>query len=165
MIPDINKILYASDLGESSRPAFTLAAKEAFKHNAEITFLNVLEPLSETTAALLGSTLSPASIKEMRAQAKTRVKTLMDKHINQFYTEELVGREGLQHEPVFRVEEGPAAETILQVADELNADLIVMGTRTRKHTALGRLFVGSTAQSVLQHCDRPLLIVPLNEDD
>lgn len=163
MIPDISKILYASDLGESSRPAFTLAAKEAFKHNAQITFLNVLEPVSETTAALLGGPLGFDALSDMRTQGIDKLKSLMNRRFQKFCTEELMGREALQHVPVFRVEEGPAAETIIQIANELDVDLIVMGTRTRTHSTLGRFFVGSTAQSVLQLCDRPMLIVPLKD--
>jgi len=161
MIPEINTILYASDLGESARPAFVLAAKEAFKHNAQITFLNVVEPASDATEALLDGYMSHGSVQEMRQGGMSKLKALMESRIEQFYDEELQNRLPLQHRPLARIEEGPAAETIIQVADELNVDLIVMGTRTRTHSALGRFFVGSTAQSVLQLCDRPMLIVPL----
>ena len=163
MIPDISKILYASDLGDSSRPAFVIAVQEALKHNAQIIFLNVVEPVNETTAALLGGALGSQALIDMRAEGIGKLKSLMNKRFQQFCTEELQGREALQHGPVFRVEEGPAAETIIQIAAELDVDLIVMGTRTRTHSTLGRFFVGSTAQSVLQLCDRPMLIVPLKD--
>jgi len=161
MIPQINNILYASDLGESARPAFTLAAKEAFKHEAQLTFLNVVEPASGATEALLDGYLGDVDLQSMRADGIAKIRELMEQRIGQFYDEELQNRLPLKFYPQARVEEGPAAETIIQVAEEMNADLIVMGTRTRTHSALGRFFVGSTAQSVLQLCDRPMMIVPL----
>lgn len=161
MIPEIKNILYASDLGASSRPAFLMAAKEAFKHEARITFLNVVEPASDATEALLESYMKEGSVQEMRQQGIQKLKMLMDTRIQQFCDEELEGRMPLKYRPVSRIEEGTAAEAVIQVANEIDADLIVMGTRTRSHSALGRFFVGSTAQSVLQLCDRPILIVPL----
>ncbi|MDA0172563.1 universal stress protein [Solirubrobacter taibaiensis] len=44
------------------------------------------------------------------------------------------------------------------VADELDADVIVCGTRGAG--AMGRALLGSTATSLLHHAGRPLLVVP-----
>ncbi len=55
------------------------------------------------------------------------------------------------------VREGDAKQTVLQVADEVNADLIVMGSR-----GLGRLqsiLSNSTSQYVFQLSTRPMLLV------
>ena len=57
------------------------------------------------------------------------------------------------HEPT-----GTVAEEILNEADELNADLIVMGTHG--HGAMYNLLVGSAAKAVLKHSSRPVLLVP-----
>ena len=46
---------------------------------------------------------------------------------------------------------------ILQMARELGADLIVMGTQGR--TGLDRLILGSTAESVLARADCPVMVV------
>ena len=57
------------------------------------------------------------------------------------------------HEPT-----GAVAEEILNQADVLNADLIVMGTHG--HGAMYTLLVGSVTKGVLKHTVRPVLLVP-----
>jgi nucleotide-binding universal stress UspA family protein len=57
------------------------------------------------------------------------------------------------HEPT-----GAVAEEILDQADRLNADLIVMGTHG--HGAMYNLLVGSATKGVLKHSTRPVLLVP-----
>lgn len=164
MIPEIDTILYASDLGESSRSAFLMAAKEAYRHNARLVFLNIVEPANSTTETMLDGFMEEGAVEQMRAQGIEKIKYLMQSRLDAFNQKDLKDKIPLQHEPITRVEEGPAAETIIKVADEIKADMIIMGTRTRTHSALGRFFVGSTAQSVMQLTNRPVLIVPLPED-
>jgi nucleotide-binding universal stress UspA family protein len=53
---------------------------------------------------------------------------------------------------------GAVAEEILNQADELNADLIVMGTHG--HGAMYNLLVGSATKAVLKHTTCPVLLVP-----
>jgi nucleotide-binding universal stress UspA family protein len=53
---------------------------------------------------------------------------------------------------------GAVAEEILNQADVLNADLIVMGTHG--HSAMYNLLVGSAAKGVLKRSRRPVLLVP-----
>lgn len=163
MIPEIKTILYASDLGEGSKPAFLMAAKEAFKHDAQIVFLNVIEPVSHATEAMLENYMADKDMKDMRQQGVAKIQELMEQRIQLFTDQYLEGRMPMQHKPVTRIESGPAAEMIIQIAEEVSADLIVMGTRTRTHTGLGRFFVGSTAQSVMQLTTVPILVVPLSE--
>ncbi len=57
------------------------------------------------------------------------------------------------------VKEGDNAETILQTANEMNADLIVMGTHSRK--GLDKVLLGSVAENVLHHTTIPLFIIPV----
>jgi nucleotide-binding universal stress UspA family protein len=71
---------------------------------------------------------------------------------------EAVQRLGLQpHEVNSLVREGDTKQTVLKVADELDADLIVMGSR-----GLGRLqsiLANSASQYVFQLSTRPMLLV------
>jgi nucleotide-binding universal stress UspA family protein len=57
------------------------------------------------------------------------------------------------HEPT-----GSVVEEILNQADLLNSDLIVMGTHG--HGAMYNLLVGSVTKGVLKHSARPVLLVP-----
>ncbi len=56
------------------------------------------------------------------------------------------------------VKEGDFAESILKAAKEINADLIVMGSHSRKW--LENILMGSVAEKVLHHTSIPLFIVP-----
>jgi nucleotide-binding universal stress UspA family protein len=55
------------------------------------------------------------------------------------------------------VEEAPA-EAILDTAESIDADLIVMGTHGR--TGWRRALLGSIAEKVVHHADRPVLCIP-----
>ena len=57
------------------------------------------------------------------------------------------------HEPT-----GAIAAEILDQADTVEADLIVMGTHG--HGAMYNLLVGSATKGVLKHATRPVLLVP-----
>lgn len=54
--------------------------------------------------------------------------------------------------------QGPTAETILKEGDKIEADAIFMGTHT--HGKLHEWLVGSTSKGVLNHCSRPVFLVP-----
>lgn len=56
------------------------------------------------------------------------------------------------------VREGPAAQVILQVAEEENASLIVLGTRGPSNTA--ELLLGSVSTEVLRFARCPVMAVP-----
>ena len=57
--------------------------------------------------------------------------------------------------------QGDPALTILDNADTLDADLIVVAKR--RHGALERFLLGSVSESVLHHAKRPVLVVPVTD--
>lgn len=59
------------------------------------------------------------------------------------------------------IEEGDIAETVIRTAADLNADIIVIGSRSRNW--LEKVFIGSTAVKVLDHSTVPLLIIPVKD--
>jgi nucleotide-binding universal stress UspA family protein len=67
-------------------------------------------------------------------------------------------RAGLEAQPRTAERGGTVSQTILATAEELGADVIVMGTRGL--TGLKSLFLGSVSRGVLQHADRPVIVVP-----
>ncbi len=69
-------------------------------------------------------------------------------------TAELLAESGLATVPETR--DGDAATTIVRVAEDRHADLIVMGTRGR--TGLTRIILGSVARNVLLHAHCSVLI-------
>jgi nucleotide-binding universal stress UspA family protein len=64
---------------------------------------------------------------------------------------------GLEAESVVVGDEVSAARTVLRVAEEQDASVVVVGGRRRG--ALSRLFLGSTANEVLKRALRPVLVV------
>lgn len=60
-----------------------------------------------------------------------------------------------------RVLEGRVEERVTELARELDAGFIVVGTRGRG--ALARLVLGDTVQAILQRTPCPVIVVPLRE--
>jgi nucleotide-binding universal stress UspA family protein len=59
------------------------------------------------------------------------------------------------------VKEGDFADSILEVAKEIQADIIVMGSHSRKW--LENIVMGSVTEKVLHHTTIPLFIIPTKE--
>jgi len=157
----INKILYASDIEKGSRPAFRAAMSLCGKYHSEITYLHVIEPLSSSAQNLLKGLVDTADVQDMYQKSLVDLKSKMEKRISQFFDQEIEFHDTLTLEQVkSHIEEGVSWEAILKVADEIDADVIVMGTRT--HSAVGQFFSGSTANKVMLNTKRPLLIIPLD---
>lgn len=65
-----------------------------------------------------------------------------------------------QHQCDVRVEvNDDASAAILRVAREVDADTIAVGTHGR--TGVRRALLGSIAEAVVRHSDRPIMVVPL----
>jgi nucleotide-binding universal stress UspA family protein len=65
---------------------------------------------------------------------------------------------GLVATPRCETRHDTVATTVLAVAAEVEADLVVLGTRGR--TGVTSLLLGSVSHAVLQHADRAVLVVP-----
>ena len=61
------------------------------------------------------------------------------------------------------VKEGDFADSILETAKELHADIIVVGSHSRKW--LENIVMGSVTEKVLHHTSIPLLIVPTKKNN
>jgi nucleotide-binding universal stress UspA family protein len=58
--------------------------------------------------------------------------------------------------------EGDAAETLVRIADETVADLMILGIR--KKGSVARTFLGSTAELVIRNARVPVLSVPVDAE-
>jgi nucleotide-binding universal stress UspA family protein len=68
---------------------------------------------------------------------------------------------GLKAQARVCVRRGSIADAILTEADDLGAEAIVLGTRGL--TGLKSLLLGSVSHAVVQHADRPVIVVPSAE--
>jgi nucleotide-binding universal stress UspA family protein len=67
--------------------------------------------------------------------------------------------EGLQAHPLFV--QGSTADTILRKANELDVDMIVVGSHGRG--AMYQMLVGSVSEAVLHGAKVPVLVVPTHK--
>ena len=61
------------------------------------------------------------------------------------------------------VKDGDIADTILTTAKEIHADIIIMGSHSRKW--LENIVIGSVAKDVLNHTKVPLYIIPTKKSN
>ena len=59
------------------------------------------------------------------------------------------------------VKDGDTGDAILEAAQNLDVDLIVLGSHSRR--GLDKILMGSVAEKVLRHSKIPLFIIPISE--
>ncbi len=167
---DFNKILYVTDLSESGRYAFPVAASIAARYNAALTVFHVVE--TEHFEKYLTGYIN----EEMWDQIKTRDleearKILIDrKRENSIIRENIdnICRQSLtmpentpivEYDVVVRV--GDPVEKIIDETHDNNYDMVVMGNYG--HRSIQDALMGGTARRVLHSCRVPVTIVPLIE--
>lgn len=158
-LPKISTILYASDLGEHTRPVFRQAVDQARVHNASIIMLHVVEPLTETARTVMAAYMPEADIDVIQQDGMAAIIKHMKNRITKFYEEECAGQ-GLDSLPVkeMLVVAGRPSEQILNTAAECKADMIIIGQSAKK--ILGSRVIGSTARRVTRLTTIPTLIIP-----
>ena len=164
MLPTIHRILYASDLKPGSRAAFRAAASLCGHYESHITYLHVIEPSNTGAERLVKGLMSEdKSLQQLHDDSIRHVQEQVLERVKAFSDSELDEQETLKEEQLTaRVEEGTRWETIIKVAEEVNASIIVMGVRRSNRAS--KLLMGSTSSKVMNHSRRPVLIVPLKDD-
>ena len=157
--PNIQTILYATDLSENTRPVFRLAVSQARRYNARLLMLNVVEPLGSTGTAIIANYLSGEAADKINKDGARDILAIMKQRLDNYCKEELAAF-GLDRNPVTEilVATGNPSEEILEVAKKYHADMIVMGTSTKSF--LGSAIMGTTARRVSRHTEIPVLLVP-----
>ena len=155
MIPEIKRILYTTDLSPNSAYAFRYAINSAKKHDAGIIILHVVEEMAPFFDEERLKMISEKKIAEAMAQIKTRLKTFCDRELKD-------DPECIDKVESIEVCQGYPPEEILRKADELNCDVIVMGTHGKG--IIRHSFLGSAAQKVLRRVRKPVFIIPLPEE-
>lgn len=160
MIPQIKKILYTTDLSDNSAYVFRYAINSAKKHNANIIILHVLERMSSSTKTLIDSYLSEEIQKKISEDRKAWSMDRIRNRLKIFCEKELKDDPDCKDRvDAIKVYEGFPAEVILQKADELNCDAIIMGTHGKG--IIANTFLGSTSKRVLRRTRKPVFIIPM----
>jgi nucleotide-binding universal stress UspA family protein len=135
-------ILFPIDRSPESREAADMVAKVAKEHSSKLVLLSVVESpeAGETPKTIANQEMtSPQAIAELLSTAKSLFSNL-----------------GIEAEVIER--EGKPAFTICDVADEIAADLIIMGCRGLGLTDEG--IQDSVTNRVINLSPCPILIVP-----
>jgi nucleotide-binding universal stress UspA family protein len=160
----MKRILVPIDFSDATPPVIDLARQLAKGLDAEIHLVHVKELSAAAAPGALGYGMAgmpelapmsgmPVPVFDPMAQPIPEDEDQKSK-LAQWQRE--IAQDGIKvslHEPT-----GAVAEEILNQADVLNADLIVMGTHG--HGAMYNLLVGSATKGVLKHSKRPVLLVP-----
>jgi nucleotide-binding universal stress UspA family protein len=145
----IKKILAPTDFSPASKKALKYALRFARDYRSELTLLHIVEPA--TSSGFDEVSESPAFSRAKMADAEHRFHTLV---------KSLPGA-GVPVRSAIRM--GVAAHEIVEVAKELDADLIVIATRG--YAGWERLVIGSTAARVARAAPCPVLVVREKEHD
>ncbi len=159
-------VLVPTDFSEPAHHALLYAIEEATLHRAKVTLLHVLPPHTGTDVYYVTGSPEPLPQGRFDPVAGGGLET-------QALPEPTVVRRDRDEEALTRlrdlipdtfhgaweveIADGAPADTIIHVARQRNADLIVMGTHGR--TGLRHAFLGSVAEKVVRLAPCPVLTV------
>ena len=131
------------DFSEHSKKTIEYATQLAALTGASIKILHILQMPERPAAFYRGINIQP---------------NLSDRDVANEQLSQVIGEilaKGLQAQSILRI--GNAYEEIVSVANEMDVDLIVIGSHG--YRGLGRLLLGSTAERVLQYAPCAVLVV------
>lgn len=146
----LKQILVPIDFSQCSLKALRYAVAFARQFKASITVLYVVQQYylpGDFTGGLDYASLE----KEIEENSTRELEAIARKEI------------GKAAKWVVELRMGRPVDQITKVADELNADLIVISTHG--HTGLKHVVLGSTAENVVRHAPCPVLTVRAKEHD
>jgi len=141
-------ILLADDLGKRVEKAIKAAVSMTKCHKAKLTVLNVREDfMNKDEMVMLRVDVSKfhEDIKEKALEIKKKIELDVGE----------AGGDTIDKEVIIR--EGKPMEVICEVADEIDADLIIMGTHG--NNPLKDVIFGSTTHHVINHAKRSVMAV------
>jgi nucleotide-binding universal stress UspA family protein len=137
----LKNIVLAFDGSEYSNRALQYAKTFAERFEATLWLVHIFTHTSD----LLGY----EDYEKLYSKRKASGQTLLNEALQELGNTRLDLRE--------KLEEGPEAESIINIAKKCQADLIVMGTRG--HGTLKGLVVGSVSRKVIHHSLCPVMVV------
>ncbi len=147
----LERILVPTDFSESARQAFRYGVSFAREYGAELVLLHVVEVVPAGYASDLFPVPMAEVFREVSAYAEAELARLA----------EAAREKGVQ--PRLRVAHGKASAEIVRVAEEENADMIVLGTHGRG--LLDTALFGSTTERVVRKAPCPVLTCRPAEHD
>ena len=141
----MKKVLIALDYDQTAQKVANVGYSIAKDMNAEVILLHVISnPVLYYSSYMA---MAPSKI-----NSDTELKEVAQKFLDK--TKHNLGDETIRT----LIKEGDTAESIFESAKKLKADIIVIGTHSRKW--LENILMGSVAENVLKRTTLPLFIIP-----
>ena len=163
MLPEINKILYTTDLSLNARHAFGYAASLANRYDAGVTILHVLEDVSPTTDSLVMNIIGKDKWEELRGRNEKEVLDTIKSRLTKFCDDvqaELPACPFITDSIMVKI--GSPVDEILQEVENTGYDMVVMGAHG--HGVLADAIMGSVSRRVVRRCKAPVLVIRLPEE-
>lgn len=162
MIPKIDSIVYATGLGSGAPYVFRYALSLARQYHAKITVVCGLPPINTQAQALADTYLGDKKSQSFHQQARERVRQEVESQVEAMCRSAVVDDpDGFQFVAHIKVIEAQPDHAVMQCADEVSADVIVMGTHRR--TMDKGALLGSCAVKVVHQSTIPVLLVRIPE--
>jgi nucleotide-binding universal stress UspA family protein len=148
----IKNVLIALDYNPTAQKIAELGFAFATAMHAKITLVTIYENYADYTPVIYDPIMGFTGYTESDKISQELILTKSQKFLEK--TKKHLGDENIS----IIVKEGSSAEEILNIAKEIKADLIVIGSHSKKW--LDKLIIGSTTEKVLKHSKIPMLIIP-----
>ncbi|MBD8613508.1 universal stress protein [Pseudomonas rhizosphaerae] len=158
----IRSMLYATDLGLYAPFVMQHAVALARSFNAQLYVIHAVEPMGLIAESVLQSYLDESTLDRLHNQGLNTVMAGIEERVLQSLRSDLGDDEpDLALIRAVRVRQGDPAQVILDQAQRLAVDLLVLGSHS--HGAAVDVSLGRTATRVLQLSPVPIYMVPLTE--
>lgn len=147
---DIKNILVAVDFNESIGEVMSYAESIALKFEAKVWVVYVAAPHPD----FVGYETGPQYIRDFRADELREEHRRLQNICESFLSPEIKSEALLI--------QGSTVETVMEEAEKLNADLLIVGTH--KHSFLHNLLKESVSLKLLKKGNIPLLAIPIDEE-
>ena len=159
MIPQIKKILFATDLSKNSAYALYYAIHMAKRDEGKVIILHAVEPVPQMLVTFedFKHQIVKDRWDETVKKFKERIQDISVK------VDLRMGTSSVDLISKILIRLGHPAEEILKVVDEEGCDVIVLGTHGKGF--LAQTFLGSVSSAVLHRTRKPVFIVPLPSEN
>jgi nucleotide-binding universal stress UspA family protein len=159
MIPQIKKILFATDLSKNSAYAFFYAIHMARRDGAQIIIMHAVEPIAPMLVNFedFRHQVAKDRWEETVIKFKERIQDISVK------SDARTGVSSVDLISNILIRPGNPVEEILRAADEEDCDVIVLGSHGKGF--LEKTFLGSVSSSVLLRTRKPVFVIPLPSED
>jgi nucleotide-binding universal stress UspA family protein len=156
----MKKILIAIDYNPTAQNIVEAGYSLAKSMNAEVTLLHVVADYTYYSSLDYSPIMgfdSFSNLGMIQANTVTELQSAAEDYLQK--TKVHLG------DPAIKtlVKDGDSGDAILDAAKELNTDIIVMGSHSRR--GLEKILMGSVAEKVLRNSHIPLFIIPVIENE